>query len=314
MKQSEISALTGIAQRRFRNFSEAAGSVLESLKEGIPGVIALARLEPDQQVHRVIEVRGEGIDDLARGSVIRPTESGLDADFLSSIGAQAALSAPLEISDGRIAGVLCAVDAAPDAFGPEHAVQLGVAARLLSHEWESVELRSELRRLRARVDDGPGIDPETGLLNREGFLEHLDHEWRLSQRGTVESVLFACCVGSGAGEKENGAGDAQRRLALKQAAEVLQGSARVTDRVGRFGEMTMGAILVGCPEDDAPAFIDRFLGALGRVSEGSGPQIEVSCGVQRLASASSPEEVLDLAEKSAGEPQELAITLEEARK
>lgn len=313
MKQSEISALTGISQRRFRNFSEAAGSVLESLSEATPGVIALARLEPEQEVHRVIEVRGEGVNDLTRGSVIRPTESGLDSEFLGSLGARAALSVPLEMSDGRIAGFLCAVDADPDAFGPEHAVQLGVAARLLSHEWESVELRSELRRLRDRIGAGPGTDPDTGLLNREGFLEHLEHEWRLSQRGTVESVLFACRVGCPVSKKDNGAGVAKRKLALKQTAEVLHGSARVTDRLGRFAEMAVGAVLVGCSEEDAPAFTARFLGALGRVSEAGGQHIDVSCGVQRLAGASSPDEVVELAEKSAGEPRELAVTLEEAR-
>jgi GGDEF domain-containing protein len=312
MKQSEITTLTGIAQRRFRNFSEAAGSMLDSLKLGVPGMIALARLEPDQEVHRVIEVRGEGMSDLSTGSIIRPTERGLDAEFLNSLGAQAALSAPLELSDGRIAGFLCAVDADPDAFGPEHAVQIGVAARLLSHELESVELRSELRRLRERVGGGPGTDPDTGLLSRENFIEHLEHEWRLSQRGTVDSVLLACRVDSRGSAQANGAGEASRMLALKQAAEVLQGCARETDRVGRFAEMAIGAVLVGCSEEDLPSFTSRFLGALGRVSE-AGPQIEIACGVKRLASSSSAQEALDLAEKSAGKPRELGLMLAEGR-
>ena len=50
----------------------------------------------------MIEVRGKGIGDLVRGSAIRPTESGLDSEF----------------PDGRIAGVLYAVDAGSDAFCP----------------------------------------------------------------------------------------------------------------------------------------------------------------------------------------------------
>ena len=41
-------------------------------------------------------------------------------------------------------------------------------------------------------------------------------------------------------------------MALKVAAEVLKGSARVTDRVGRIAGSTIGAVLVGCPLEDAP--------------------------------------------------------------
>jgi hypothetical protein len=54
--------------------------MLELLSEAMPGVFALPRLEPDQQAHGVIEVRGEEIGDLVRGSAIRPTESGLDSE------------------------------------------------------------------------------------------------------------------------------------------------------------------------------------------------------------------------------------------
>lgn len=307
MEPNETRTLVRLAHRRFQNFSEAADSVLGALADAIPGVVALARLEPDEQVHRVIEVRGEGVSGLHRGVALPPggdglEGDGLDTDFLRSLGAQAWLSTPLEMSDGRIAGMLCAVDARAEAYSPEHAAQLGVASRLLSYEWESVELRSELRRLRGQVNAGPSTDTDTGFPNREGFLELLDHEWHLAERGTVQSVLVVCRVGSGARENGDEAACAKSRLTLKVTAEILEGSTRVTDRVGRIADTTLGAILVGCQLQDAPAFVARFLGALGRVTEGRQPEIEVSCGVQPLAGTASPEEVLELAEAAAGEP------------
>jgi GGDEF domain-containing protein len=172
---------------------------------------------------------------------------------------------------------------------------------LLGHEWESVELRSELRRLRSQVSAGPSTDPDTGLPNRERFLELLDHEWSLAERGTIQSVLVVCRVGGGRREDGDGAADAKSRLALKVIAEALEGSTRGTDRVGRIAETTVCAILVGCELQDAPAFVARFLGALGRVSEGRQPEIEVSCGVHPLAGTVSPGEVLELAEAAACE-------------
>lgn len=300
MEPTEIRALLQLSRRRFRSFSEAASEVLDALTQVVPGLLALGRLDNDERVHQVMEARGEGVAGIERGAKLPLAGDGLDADFLRALGAQAWLSAPLEMSDGSIAGAICAVHAAADAYRPEHEALLGAAARLLGHEWESVELRSELRRLRSRASAGPTTDAETGLPDRDGFRDLLDHEWRLVERGTVDSVLVACRVG---GAQQDGVGpiDARTKLALKVAAEVLEGSARVTDRVGRIGDATLGAILVGCPLEDAPAFVARFLGALDRVTEGQ-EAIEVSCGVQPLAGSSSPDEAIGLAEAAAADP------------
>lgn len=291
--------------------------MLNALSEAIPGVIALGRLDPEEPVHRVIETRGEGVSGLSRGTGLPTAGDGddeLDAELMRSLGAGAWLSTPLEASDGRILGMLCAAAAGDAVYGTTHAAQLGVGARLLSLAWENVELRSDVRRLRRRVEAGPGTDPGTGLPGRETFLELLDREWRLAERGTVQSVLVVYRVGGG--ENGNGAGGARSRLALKVAAEILEANARTTDRIGRIGEREVAAILVGCRLQDAPAFVARFLEALGRVGEGRQPQIEVSCGVQPLGGAASPEEALGLAEVAAGEPaREAAQTavLKEAR-
>ncbi|HEX6227949.1 MAG TPA: diguanylate cyclase [Solirubrobacterales bacterium] len=301
MESPGTSALAHIASRRLRNFSEATDVVLEALSEVIPGVLVLTRVEPDHRSQRVIEVRGEGLEGLGRGATIPAVAGGIDTEFLRSLDARSWVSASLEMSDGRTVGWLFAADRGEGAYGDDHTALLNVGARLLGYEWESVELRSELRRLRGRANAGPRTDGDTGLPNREAFLELLNREWRLTERGTVKSVLVVCRVGNGADEGEKGL-DARGTLAVKQVAEVLEATCRGTDHVGRIDPIAVGAILVGCELKDTPAFVSRFRGALQRVTEGSRPEIEVACGVQALAGASSAEEVLGLAETAAHDP------------
>lgn len=302
MEPNEISMLSRISRRRFHSFSEAAEELLDALSESVPGVVALARTDPDEGVHRVIEARGAGVDGLRRGAAVPPAGGGLDRETMRSLGARDWLDAPLELGDGRIVGVLVAAAGRPDALAGEHAAQLGVVAGLLGYEWENVELRSELRRLRGRLNTDPSTDPETGLPDREGFLELLRQEWRLVQRGSVQSVAVVCRVSAGGEAGAAGSTGARDRLTVKLAAETLRATTRDTDRVGRIGDSAVGAVLVGCDPQHTPAFLARFLGAFERVTAGSGPEAEVSCGVQPLADTSSPAEALDLAEAAADEP------------
>lgn len=319
MASLQTETLIRLGHPRFRNFSDAAESTLRALADAIPGVIALGRLEPDERGCRVIDAWGAGPNGIGKGAVLplatvangdRPPpfdghdpspDSELEWGFLQALGARAYLGMPLEMSDGRIVGILAAMDSHADVYSREHMAMLGIAARLLSHEWESVERRAELRRLRRRASTGTDIDVETGLPNRDGFLGLLDHEWRLANRGTVESVLVAFSIGADPDRAPNG--DAMSRLTSKIVAEVLEGSARATDRVGRVGEATFATVLVGCHLDHVPAFVGRFQAALRRVTERGSSPVELSLGVQALAGAPSPEVVLKLAEAAAGAPE-----------
>lgn len=316
MESRQIETLLRLGDPGFRSFSEAADAGLHALSAAVPGVIVLGEIEPTGAGCRVIDVHGDGLNGVERGSVLplassvpgtrsrdesergrSPGGEILDLDHLRALGAQGFIEVPLELSEGRIAGVLAALDPSADAYGIEHTALLGVTARLLSREWENVELRAELRRLRRRAAAGTDVDVETGLPNRIGFLKQLDHEWRLAERGTVESVLVTFGIDTGAGRAGNG--NAVGRLALKVVAEVLEGSVRRTDRVGRVGPATLAAVLVGCRLDQAPTFVGRFQAALRRVTEGRDSQIELSLGVQALAGSPSVEEVLALAEAAA---------------
>jgi GGDEF domain-containing protein len=316
MDSSQARALISLGHPRFRSFSDAAEAALDALADVVPGIVALTQMEPDGQGCRVIDVRGAGVDGIARGAIRplgghangngtgggdTPPDDPLDREFLQSLGAQACLGTSLETSDGRIVGTLSALDPRPDAYGCDHLAMLGVAARLLSHEWERVELRAELGRLRRHAAVGVGVDAETGLPNRDGFVDLLEQAWGLARRGTMESVLVAFRIAVGS-EEGGRSGDALSRLAVKVAAEVLEGSARTTDRVGRVGEAAVAAVLVGCRVEDAPAFIERFRAALGRVTEGGNPEVELSFGVQVLSEAPSSRRALELAEAAAGVP------------
>jgi GGDEF domain-containing protein len=293
--------LLQIGQKRFRSFSDAAELLVGALTDVVPGTVALTRLESDEQSYRVIEAGGEGVAGLALRAVLPPAGDGIDTDFLRTLGARDWICAPLELSNGKIVGVIVAAGSEPASYGPENEAQLGIAARILSYEWESVELRSELRRLRGRVNAGPDFDADTGLPSRESFLDLMGREWRLAERGTVQSVLLACRVYGDGGDDGGGASDLRQALALKVAAEVLEGTIRETDRIGRVAESTLGVVLIGCRPEDTPSFVARFLSALERVAGEGEDRVQVACGVQPLDGTSSPHEALGLAEAAASE-------------
>jgi GGDEF domain-containing protein len=315
VESTEMKTLIRICRPHFRSFSEAAESVLGALADIVPGVLLLGQIDPDEQACRVIGIQGDEIDGVQKGALLPLSSppngdeaahgasgplpsSEIDREFLDALGVQGCLGVPLEMSDGRIVGMLAALDPRARAYRCEHVAMLGVAARLLSDSWESVERRAELRRLRGRLPQSANVDPETGLLNRDGFLDLLDHDWRLAERGTVESVVVAFHVNGDSERSPNG--DAMGKLALKIAAEVLEASVRTTDRAGRIDETTLAATLVGCRLEQAAVFVERFRAALGRVTRGGDPRVELSCGMQALASISSPQEALGLADVAAG--------------
>jgi GGDEF domain-containing protein len=317
VESTETKTLIRICQSHFRSFSEAAESVLGALTDVVPGVLLLGQMDPNEQTCRVIGIQGGEVGGVQKGTILplgsspngaegarsisgTQPSSEIDREFLDSLGVGACLGIPLEMSDGRIVGTLSALDSGVGPYSCEHIAMLGIAARLLGYEWESVEQRAELRRLRGRIPKGANVDPETLLLNREGFLDLLDHDWRLAERGTVESVLVAFRIYGDSDWSPNG--NAMSKLAVKIAAEVLEANVRTTDRAGRIGETTLAATLVGCQLEQTGVFVERFRAALGRVTRGGNPRVELSHGIQALASVSSPQEALGLADAAADAP------------
>jgi GGDEF domain-containing protein len=301
MEPTERTALVALASRRFRSFAEAAETTLGALVDALPGTLVLGQFDAQGEACRVTDLVGDPISGLERGATLRvaaTAEEWLDCDLLRSAGIESSFTEPLEMGDGKIVGLLCALATPPNAFGPGHLTLLAVGARILSHAWEDVRMRVEVRQLRGRLRDSGTTDADTGLANRVGFSDALEREWRLAKRNSVESTLVACRIlVPGA---RNGQGSPIAKLALKDAADVLAGSARGTDHVARVGPATLAAILVGCDGPaGAEAFIARYTRAVERATESRPFAVEVSYAYRDLAQADSAPDALAEAQSAA---------------
>ena len=300
MDATHNAALAALGERRFASFAEAADAALVGLSDAVPGTVVLARFDPDGETCRVTDLRGAPIQGLERGVTLRVSTPGvwLDQQLLNAAGIRSSLVAPLELHDGNVVGLVCAFDAATGAYADDHRVLVSVAARILAYEWEAVRAQAELRHLREDTRDRGKSDPETGLFDRDAFLEVLDREWRLAKRSTVQSYLVAARVVVGG--TVNGTGSPAATLGLKDAAEVLAGVARTTDHVGRVGPATLAAVLVGChgPEG-AEAFVERFRHAVARATQGRPFTVEIATAYRDIKQFDAASEALAGAEEAA---------------
>ncbi|MFN8159461.1 MAG: hypothetical protein U0R52_00235 [Solirubrobacterales bacterium] len=295
MEPTETRALEGLARRHFSSFAEAAEAVLDALGEAVPGTVVLAEADPAGNM-AVTEIRGPALPALGPGSLL-PTREG---EYGRQPLGRSAIASDIVLSSGGVVGVLLAVDPRDGAYGDQHRALIGVGARLLGSDWENVRMRSELRRLRMEARDRPRTDPITGFANRRAFLELVEHQRRLVQRGTLTSMLIACRVGLA--PDGNGGSDALRKLAFKEAAEVFGATARETDHLGRLDDDHLCAVLIGCDEPGAEAFLGRFRLALERTAEARQAQLEVSCGFSALGGTDSPEQAIENVTAATGNP------------
>jgi diguanylate cyclase (GGDEF)-like protein len=307
-----ISALARVAERRFQSFSDAADSVLDVLEAALPsGKIVLGQLDRDEGSYRVIDVRGDGLPGIDPGSslpwVHNPGSSAangngagmLDPEYLRSLNVKSYLAVPLATSDGSNLGTLCAVGTETGLFDQSHVELLTLSGRLLTYEWESVRYRADLRRLEEQLRDPERTDSVTGLANRTSLVASVDREWHLSQRGTVVSWLLVSEV-QGLRKVRESLGEAMADLILKDVSDALGATIRRTDHLGRVGEDSFAAVLVGCKgSEGAAAFNARFQEAFARVISGRPVQVRVIYGAVSLAEVESPEAALEAAGEAA---------------
>ena len=300
MSGTALSALARLAERRFTSFSEAADTVLDLLEAALPpGSILLGRVDWDEGELRLIEVRGAAAGELGAGSTLplAPGAGGgsrgfLDPQTLQQLSVRSYLALPLDSSSAAGALTLCALAAGTDVFSQEHLDVLSVAGRLLTYEWESVKWRADLRRLSERLRDPERMDSLTGLLNRVAFIEVVEREWRLAERGTLETYVLAFRVSNLVTIAQRH-GSAVANLMLKDAADVMQTAIRRTDHAGRLAEDGFGAVLVGCKGlEGAAAFIGRYGQSLTRVTQERPARLDLSYAICSLGDAESPEAAL----------------------
>lgn len=317
MEPPALTSLLPLVSRRFQSFAEAADACLAVLGGVLPGAVVIGQIERDERLLRILDARGgEGLG-IERGTNLQvsgasavetddPTQlaayrgDDLDRQVLASLTVVERATLPIELSDGSVVGLVCALSQRPGAYQADHLILLGLAARLLSYEWDRVSAGAELRQLRQKLNEGAHIDAETGLSDREGLVHKLGREWRLARRGTVESMVVVCRIEVEAHDSERNS--ALGMLALKDAAEVLSSVARWTDHVGRIGPSDLCVVMVGA--DGLPgvhAMSNRYAEALQRTTGGRPYEISINFGAHPLSEASTPELGVELAERSVGD-------------
>lgn len=159
------------------------------------------------------------------------------------------------------------------------------------------ELKSEVNRLKARLDEAEGLadrDALTPLLNRRAFVRELGRARTAAQRyGFALSLVYFDLDGFKALNDRLGhaAGDA----ALQAVAERLSANVRDSDVVGRMGGDEFAVVLVQADQTTAETkaatlaeAIERDLGIPGD----GGARLRVSYGVREIGADVEPETLI----------------------
>jgi diguanylate cyclase (GGDEF)-like protein len=318
MTDAVVSEFARLCAQRFVSLGDAVRSVITLLETQVPGGrVIFGELNHDTDEYRVLDSRGEGIDALAPGARIPLRESfcahmagdeapdlvgraGKDPvygklELQKSAGVQSYVAAPVELGDGTRVASVCAMSTKRDQYDLHHRDLMTIAARLIAYEWERVTRESKLRRLIQQQRALTG-DPLTGLPLREAFLEQLDREWHLSQRGITESYVMVLKP-SGIDEVRATSGDAVADLLVQSTGEVVATDVRRSDIAGRVGQHEFGVILVGCRGiEGAEAFLVRLQGSFERKLGHRPEKLELVYAIEGLSDADSAEAALARAE------------------
>ena len=322
MAEPFVGDLARVCASRFASLGDAVRSVLAVLERQLPpGRVIFGELNYDTDEYRVLDARGEGLEGLGAGVRLPLRESFclhmanagtpaligrssedpvyVELELHRSHGVQSYVAAPVELSNGTPVGSVCAMSTDLDHYAEHDLALLTIGARLIGYEWEQVRREAKLRRLvnqeRARTGD-----PLTGLPLREAFLEQLDREWHLAQRGITESYVLALRP-LGIEDARATSGDAVADLLLQNTSEVILSDVRRTDIAGRVAEEVFGVILVGCKgAEGADAFRLRVERTFERRLSQRPEKIELAFGVENLSNADSAAGALEHAEHELG--------------
>jgi diguanylate cyclase (GGDEF)-like protein len=158
-------------------------------------------------------------------------------------------------------------------------------------------MRETIRALLARLDDAASRDVLTGLLNRRGIFERLEHELARTSRNDQPLTVL---VGDLDRFKalNDGLGHAAGDAALLRVGRVLEEASRRTDAVGRLGGDEFVIVL---PETDAVGariHAQRAMQAIAEEFQNDPIPITVTFGAATVCGASgSVERLLDIADR-----------------
>ena len=317
-----VPELARLCENRFASLGDAVRSVLVMLERQLPpGRVIFGELNYNTDEYRVLDARGGGVGALAAGTRLPMRESFCihmangdappltgnastdelygELELRESADVQSYVAAPVELADGTCVATVCAMSGDRDRYDEGDRALLTIAARVLAYEWEHVTREGELRRLAQLQRDLSG-DPLTGLPLRETFVEALEREWHLTERGITESYVLALQP-RGVEAARASSGDAVADLLLQHTAEVISRAVRRSDIAGRVGADVFGVILVGCKGiEGAEALRARLEASFERVMSQRPEEVTLVCGIERLADADSALAALERAEDALG--------------
>jgi diguanylate cyclase (GGDEF)-like protein len=324
MTDPAVESIAQVATQSFQSFAHASRAVLEALSQELPGdTLLVGQLDHSEGEYRILDARPNGMEGVEAGQTL-PLESTLDfhmatdqaprlvrdtpahavygaLDFNRARGIRSYCGVPLEMSDGNRVGTLSALSTEANRFDEADLQYMSILGRILAYEFERVKRERELRRLREEVRRQDVADPLTGVLHRRGFLEEVEREWELAQRGSMESWLVAATL-DGLPAVNERFGQAMGDLLIKDAARALAAVARGADVVGRVSGDQFAVLLVGCKgQEGADAFGGRLRIALERTTSERPASLELGLAVIPLAEADSPVGALEQAEALARE-------------
>jgi diguanylate cyclase (GGDEF)-like protein len=325
MTDAVVSEFARLCAQRFASLGEAVRSVLTLLESQVPdGRVIFGELNYNTDEYRVLDSRGEGIDALGAGARLPLRESFCvhmandeapaligraskdpvygQLELQKSMRVQSYVAAPIELGDGTRVASVCAMSIQRDRYDWRQRDLMVIAARLIAYEWERVTREGKLRRL-SQQQRAPSGDPLTGFPLRDAFLEQLDRELHLTQRGITESYVLAVKP-LGIEEVRATSGDAVADLLVQSTAEVIAADVRRSDIAGRVGVDVFGVILVGCRGNEGvEAFVARLQGSFERRLGHRPEKLELVYGIERLGDAETAEAALTRAEDGlAAEP------------
>ena len=231
-----------------------------------------------------------------QGPRVVPTVEAVDCYVNAPIRQQVPIGAymgvPLNYSDGRLFGTLCAIDPQPkpaSIYDELSLVELcgDLLGNMLTTEQRSLELEALLKRCREEAH----TDWLTGVFNRSGWEASVTIEERQAIRyGTPISVMVIDlddlkCINDNEGHR---VGDAL----LKTTGQLLHESLRESDIVARLGGDEFAVLLLNCDGSGVGHVVQKVEQAL--VTHG----INASIGYATRGAASSLEVTLDQADRA----------------
>ena len=322
MAEPVVSEFARLCARRFATLSDAVRSVLTLLEDQLPaGRVIFGELNYNTDEYRVLDARGEELGALDGGSRLPLRESFCvhmandktpalvgrasddpvysELELQKVVQVESYVAAPVELGDGTRVASVCAMSTDRERYDEGDLALMTIAARILAYEWEYVAREGQLRSLVAQQRALTG-DPLTGLPLRDAFLEQLDREWHLTQRGITESYVVALKP-IGIEDARATSGHAVADLLLQSTGEVIEADVRRTDIAGRVADDVFGVILVGCKgTQGVEAFRARLEGSFERKLSQRPERLALACGIESLSGAESAADALARAEDSLG--------------